>query len=80
MEVTMPQISLYIDEPTLKKVAAAAKKENTSISKWVAAQVRERVEPSYPEDYEQLFGSISDESFVEPGELASSADNKREEL
>ena len=46
----MPQISLYIDEPTLKKVENAAKRQNTSISKWVAEQIRARVEPVYPVD------------------------------
>jgi predicted HicB family RNase H-like nuclease len=56
----MPQISLYIDEPTLKKVENAALRQHISISKWVAEQIRSRVEPIYPKDFEKLFGSISD--------------------
>ncbi len=59
----MPQISLYIDAPTLKKVEAAASRQHVSISKWVAEQIRARVEPIYPSDFSELFGSISDPSF-----------------
>jgi hypothetical protein len=76
----MPQISLYIDEPTLKQVERAAKKQKTSLSKWVVEQLKARLEPVYPDDYETLFGSIDDESFVEPDELSFSGDMKREPL
>lgn len=76
----MPQISLYIDEPTLKEVERAAKKQKTSISKWVVAQLKSRIEPSYPMDYEKLFGSITDESFIEPKEISFNNDVGRESL
>ena len=62
----MPQISLYIDEKTLKKVESAARQQHLSISKWVAEQIRSKVDPVYPADYERLFGSISDDTFVQP--------------
>ncbi|GAB1455627.1 hypothetical protein MASR2M48_09340 [Spirochaetota bacterium] len=65
----MPQISLYIDEKTLRKVEDAAMRQNTSISKWVAEQIRSKIEPKYPIDYETLFGSINDDTFVEPKEI-----------
>jgi len=73
----MPQISLYIDETTLKKVENAAMRQHVSIPKWVAEQIRARVEPVYPIDYESLFGSINDDTFVEPQELSSGADANR---
>ena len=76
----MPQISLYIDEKTLKKVENAALRQHVSISKWVADQLRNRVEPTYPADFEKLFGSIKDDTFVEPKELASSMDLIREKI
>ena len=40
----MPQISLYIDEATLKKIERAARKKRVSISKWVAEQLRARLD------------------------------------
>lgn len=76
----MPQISLYIDEKTLKKVENVAKRQHISISKWVAEQIRSRVEPAYPVNFEALFGSIADDTFVEPEEISYSADSAREEM
>ena len=74
----MPQISLYIDETTLKKVEDAASREHVSISKWVAEQIRSRLEPVYPSDYESLFGSINDGSFTSPDEISFNQDSGRE--
>ncbi|RPI77570.1 MAG: hypothetical protein EHM45_08575 [Desulfobacteraceae bacterium] len=76
----MPQISLYIDEITLKKVKNVAVRQHVSISKWVAEQIRARVEPVYPVDYESLFGSINDDTFVESQELPFAADANRESI
>lgn len=74
----MPQISLYIDEKTLKKVESAAMRQHVSISKWVAEQIRAKVEPVYPLDYENIFGSISDDTFVRPSEPSFGSDIKRD--
>ncbi|MEI6613909.1 MAG: hypothetical protein WCL37_03350 [Chrysiogenales bacterium] len=74
----MPQISLYIDEPTLKKIENAAQRQRVSISKWVADQLRSRIDPVYPVHYEDLFGSIADKSFTRPREPLFAADTKRE--
>ncbi len=73
----MPQISLYIDEKTLEKVESAAKRQHLSISKWVAEQIRAKVDPIYPVDFEDLFGSIHDDSFVAPSKLNFNQDADR---
>ncbi|HXK50639.1 MAG TPA: hypothetical protein PKW56_09265 [Clostridiales bacterium] len=44
----MPQISLYIDEETLKKVEKTAKKEHVSISKWVGNNIKRSFSKDYP--------------------------------
>ncbi|GAB1482764.1 hypothetical protein MASR2M78_15800 [Treponema sp.] len=74
----MPQISLYIDERTLKKIESAAIRQNLSISKWVAEQIKARIEPVYPVDYENLFGSVNDDTFKRPQDLSFVADIPRE--
>lgn len=74
----MPQISLYIDESTLKKVEASAKKEHLSLSKWVAQLIRTRVSNEYPADFGDLFGSITDDSYTIPDDVSFAADIKRE--
>ncbi len=76
----MPQISLYIDEETLEKLKAAAEREHTSISKWVADHIRKQVEPEYPPGYGALFGSIKDETFTAPKEIDDELDTFRETM
>lgn len=76
----MPQISLYIDEKTLKKVEAAAQRQHVSISKWVAEQIRSRIEPVYPVNFENLFGSVTDGTFTAPEEVSPTADGPRDSL
>ena len=76
----MPQISLYIDEKTLKKVENAAKKQHTSISKWVAEQIRTRLESTYPADFESLFGSVAEGDLTEPEDIQATSDIPREKL
>ena len=76
----MPQISLYIDNDTIKKIERAAKLENKSISKWVASRIKLSLEKKWPNDWFNLYGSIKDDSFLEPEELNSADDNIREKL
>jgi len=59
----MPQLSLYIDKVTLRKIELAAKIENLSISKFVVNKINESLHDSWPVNYENLFGSIDDDSF-----------------
>jgi hypothetical protein len=59
----MPQISLYIDRVTLEKVEHAAEAENISISGWVGRQIKKSLSTDYPKGFENLFGSIDDETF-----------------
>ena len=74
----MPQISLYVDEETLKKVEYAAAKQNVSISKWVIEQLKTKIDTVYPTNYENLFGSVHDPSFNRPDDVSFQNDVKRE--
>ncbi len=76
----MPQLSLYLDDETLKKVEKAAKLENTSISKWVTRKLKEHLENDWPNNYSSLFGSISDESFCAEAITGFADDAGREDL
>ncbi|MCG6146531.1 toxin-antitoxin system, antitoxin component [Leptospira bandrabouensis] len=74
----MPQLSLYIDQDTLKKIELAAKKEKVSISQWVKGKLQSSFEKKWPENFFQLYGSIEDNSFNKPESLDFKNDNKRE--
>ncbi len=76
----MPQISLYVDDDTLKKVGEAAKLEKKSISKWVSSKIKTSLSNSWPEDWFNLFGSLHDKTFVPPDELNFNDDSKRDKL
>ncbi|MEN8191197.1 MAG: toxin-antitoxin system, antitoxin component [Bacteroidota bacterium] len=76
----MPQVSLYIDNETFKKIGKAAKIEKKSISKWVSSKIITSLSNSWPTEWFNLFGSLNDETFTEPDELRFSEDNKREKL
>ena len=62
----MPQISLYVDKETLEMIQAAADAAKTSISNWVVTQLREKLDSTYPEGYQELFGSVKDGDLKEP--------------
>ena len=74
----MPQLSLYIDENTLKKIELAAKIEKISISKLVVKKLNESFQDKWPENFEKLFGSVTDKTFDIPERMSSENDLKRE--
>lgn len=76
----MPQLSLYIDENTLKKIELAAKIENTSISRLVVKKLNESFKDKWPENFDKLFGSITDNTFDIPNELNYESDIEKEGL
>jgi hypothetical protein len=76
----MPQISLYIDENTLREIENAAARAHMSISHWVAQQLKTKIEPGYPPQYDSLFGSIDDISFTRPDQPGFDHDTPRLEM
>ncbi|MCZ8342515.1 MAG: toxin-antitoxin system, antitoxin component [Leptospira sp.] len=74
----MPQLSLYIDQETLKKIELAAKKEKISISQWVKGKLQSSFEKKWPDNYFQLYGSIDDKSYKKPDSLSFKDESKRE--
>ena len=76
----MPQLSLYIDEKTLRELETAAKIEKSSISKYVVKKLQESMRGQWPENFDSLFGSINDESFVIDKNLNFNNDTPREKL
>jgi hypothetical protein len=64
----VPQLSLYLDSRTAQLARSRAKEERASVSKYIAQLVKEDAQHSWPSDYWELFGSISDESFALPSD------------
>lgn len=74
----MPQLSLYLDQETLKKIELAAKREKVSISQWVKGKIQDSFEKKWPDHFFELYGSIDDTTFDKPKSLSLKNDNKRE--
>ena len=76
----MPQISLYVDEKTLKQIENAAESEKKSISKWVSSKLKSSLQNRWPEGYFNLFGGIKDDTFTEAEDLTENENLKRERI
>jgi hypothetical protein len=74
----MPQVSIYVDRETLKKIAQAARKERSSVSKWVQKSIRRSLGSGWPDSYERLFGSLKDMGFERPPQGSFGDDVRRE--
>ena len=56
----MPQLNLYVDDPTHQTIKAAAKAAGISLSKWVSNLVRERTADEWPPEVLALAGAWKD--------------------
>jgi hypothetical protein len=75
----MPQISLYVDEDTLKQVEKRAKQDNISVSKWVGKSIKKSIKEEYPERFLKLCGILGDEPFEIPPQGKFEDDLPREQ-
>lgn len=64
----MPQLSLYVTQTQFLKIQREAHTEKMSVSKWAVSKIMDRIEPHYPKDWVDLFGSVSDPTFSRPGQ------------
>ncbi len=76
----MGQITIYMDDVSLKKIEAAAKKEHDSVSRWVKKRLLSSLESGWPKDYFDVFGSIKDPAFKRYDQGKWADDAKRQEI
>ena len=74
----MPQLSVYLNEDILAQIKESAKTSNISVSKLIANALEKYMSNHWPEDFDTLFGSISDETFQRHPDIKFSSDSKRE--
>mgnify|MGYP003674364545 CR=1 FL=1 len=80
----MHELTVHLDDSTFRVFAVAAERAKVPVEDWVKNQLAEvarmkdglfPVSRGWPEGYEKLFGSIDDETFVEPPDPVGS-DNR----
>ncbi len=74
----MPQLSLYLDNKTLEAVELKAKARKISVSRYVKEAIEKDIHSHWPQDYFNLFGSVSDPTLRVPQEISFPTDRKRE--
>ena len=74
----MPQLSVYLDDNTLTQVKESAKKSNISVSKLITYALDKYMSNRWPEDFDTLFGSVSDNTFQRQPDTQFTSDSKRE--
>ncbi len=63
----MAQLTLYVDEKLLKQIEAAAKKEKSSVSRWVTQRLALVLRRSWAAGFIDTAGALKDdESFKRP--------------
>jgi hypothetical protein len=83
MPFYMAQVSLYLNNDLYEKISSLAKMKNCPFSKLVSSMLHEQLESSDRKNEEknrmlrETFGSIDDETFVEPPELPLKMDDVR---
>ncbi len=76
----MPQMTIYIDAETARRVERAARKTGTSVSAWVKERLTEALDDKWPPGYFDLFGKLADSGLERPVQPRMILDAKRESL
>lgn len=76
----MSQLTIYLDEETLKRVRKAARSEKRSVSEWTRGKMLEGLKTGWPDGYFELFGSLRDENFHRPPQGDWKEDVERQRL
>ncbi len=77
----MGQVTIYLDDQTIREIETAAGREHLSVSRWVKERVKKSLHSEWPSGYfEKTFGALKDIDFAAPSELPFSLDAPRETL
>ena len=76
----MPQLSLYLDEDIHRELETRARLNKTSVSKFVISTLKTHFSKGWPDGFQNMYGSIADESFVKQDASDWSLDAPRESL
>lgn len=76
----MAQVTLYMDEDTVRRMRTAAESAGQSVSAWVVGLVRERTRTDWPAEVAALAGAWSDFPTAEELRAAAPLDVPRLDL
>jgi hypothetical protein len=76
----MSQLTIYLDDESIRKIENAAALEKSSVSKWVKNRLIQSLENQWPTNYFGLFGSLAENDLPAVSKLDFSQDAARESL
>jgi hypothetical protein len=76
----MPHLNIYVDEETRKKFRAAARRNKSSLSKWVRKTLTRALDNSWPEGYFDVLGSLKGSDLRRPPQGRFEDDARRRPL
>ncbi len=76
----MSQMTIYLDEVSMREVKRSARREHISVSKWARRRLCEAVRHTWPPDYFKVFGALDEADLARPPQADLSADASRKAL
>ncbi len=76
----MAQLTIYLDDSSIKMIEDAAAREKSSVSGWVKKRLVQSLEDQWPPGYFNLFGSLGENDLIVPPAPEFSQDAPRESL
>ena len=76
----MAQLTIYIDQETIRKIENAAAENRVSVSRWVRDTIQAALKDQWPASFSRLFGTLSGTDLEEPEELDYESDVPRETI
>jgi predicted transcriptional regulator len=76
----MAKITIYLPDEVEARVRKAARKEHTSVRRWIASQVIEKVNAAWPVEVLEAFGAIPDFPDAEELRRGYGEDARREPI
>jgi len=76
----MAQLTIYMDDDTVKQIEKAAHAEHRSVSKWIKNRIIQFFQKEWAEDFMKTLGSLKDVDLKIAEKVPFDHDRPREEL
>jgi hypothetical protein len=76
----MGQLTIYLDETSMRDVRRSAKREHVSVSLWARRRLCEAIRHTWPRDYFEMFGALRDSDLTRPAQGEPATDTPRRSL
>jgi len=76
----MAQLTIYMDGETRKEIERAASQARSSVSRWVKEKLTNALRKEWPQNYFDVFGSLSEGDIHRPQQPNFKEDRPRQRL